>query len=98
MDWDWFNIALLVILIIAILEGIYLLLKSLKRRRVGEGEFEISRSENEIVMRMRMQDSIKHGFGFTLGVLIFLLLLFFTLFILQRIGLQIPQPLSSLMF
>ncbi len=88
---DWINVALAIILGLGLLEGIYLLIKS-RRENL---EFGSDEAKEEQIVRIKVWDAMKLGFGFCLGVLIFLILLSILVMILQKINLPIPKlPLS----
>lgn len=83
---DWVTVALGIIVIIGILEGIYLLIKS-RREGIMFGEEEGYRK-----IRIKIWDALKLGFGFTLGMFIFLGLMVVLFMLLQRIGFPLSLP------
>ncbi len=86
---DILTIALAVIIVIAIAEAIYIIVKT-QRKKMFEGENKL----DEFLLRIHIVDAIRLGFGFIVGVFIFLLILSFLLFVLQTLRI----PWSSLPF
>ena len=90
---DWVKISLLIILAIAIIEGLYILIKT-QRRRILSNELE--RNNDETFIRIQILDAIRLGFGFTLGFLFSILLLFLILYILKLLHITLPFNLDLL--
>lgn len=81
---DFLDITLIVILAIAIVEGVYILVKTQRKKQMDES------SPEEYLLRIHILDAIRLGFGFMIGSFIFLLVLFIFLIVLQ--ALRIPLP------
>ncbi len=86
---DLVDLALAIILGIGMLEGLYLLIKSRKVAVFDDEE------KGEQLIRVKVWDAMRLGFGFMLGVLLFMILFWVATTILGRVGLALPElPLS----
>ncbi|MEM2918283.1 MAG: hypothetical protein QXY62_02140 [Candidatus Altiarchaeota archaeon] len=83
---EYLSIALIAILGIAIVEAIYIIIKTQKRKI-----FESEHKPEEVFLKIELVDAIRFGFGFMLGALIFLLILLMIAYAMNFLRIPLPK-------
>lgn len=83
---DYLNIALIAILGIAIVEAIYIIIKTQKKKLL-----ESEHKPDEVFLKIELIDAIRFGLGFMFGALIFLLIILIMFYAINFLRIPLPK-------